>query len=145
RVLDVNDVVTGLDKMLRRLIGEDIELVTALDRGVGPVKADPAQLEQVVMNLAKNAVEAMGVGERRELTVITSRSNGQTRVSVTDTGPGVTPALREKLFAPFFTTKPEGMGMGLNICRSIVEYHQGRLWIEPNPGGGSVFSFTLPV
>jgi two-component system sensor histidine kinase DctS len=123
-----------------------VQLELRLDPDLPPVMADRVMLEQVVMNLAKNAVEAMGASERRELTVTTSGGgDGQARVSVADTGPGVPPALRDKLFAPFFTTKAEGMGMGLNICRSIVEFHRGRLWIEPNPGGGSIFSFTLPA
>lgn len=124
--------------------GVQVELRLAPD--LPEVMADRVMLEQVVMNLAKNAVEAMAGGERRELSVATSRgADGQARVSVADTGPGVAPAFREKLFAPFFTTKPEGMGMGLNICRSIIEYHRGRLWIEENPGGGSIVSFTLPA
>jgi len=143
---DLNAVVeeaVGFIQPEARKRGVLVEL--RLDPELPPVLADRVMLEQVVMNLAKNAVEAMDGRERRELSVATSRGDGQAKVSVSDTGPGVTPALQEKLFAPFFTTKAEGMGMGLNICRSIVEYHQGRLWIEPNPGGGSVFSFTLPA
>jgi two-component system sensor histidine kinase DctS len=143
---DLNAVVeeaVGFIQPEARKRGVQVELRLAPD--LPGVMADRVMLEQVVMNLAKNAVEAMSEGERRELTVTTSRTaDGQARVSVADTGPGVAQALREKLFAPFFTTKAEGMGMGLNICRSIIEYHQGRLWLEPNAGGGSVFSFTLP-
>jgi two-component system sensor histidine kinase DctS len=123
-----------------------VQVALHLAPDLPPVMADRVMLEQVVMNLAKNAVEAMEASERRELTVSTSLTgDGQARVCVADTGPGVPPVLRQKLFAPFFTTKPEGMGMGLNICRSIVEFHRGRLWIDDNPGGGSVFSFTIPL
>ncbi|HET9699405.1 MAG TPA: ATP-binding protein [Burkholderiales bacterium] len=144
---DLNAVVeeaVGFIQPEARKRGVQVELRLAAD--LPGVMADHVMLEQVVMNLAKNAVEAMSGGERRELTVTTSRTaDGQARVSVSDTGPGIAQSLRDKLFAPFFTTKAEGMGMGLNICRSIIEYHQGRLWLEPNPGGGSVFSFTLPA
>ncbi|MBI4988454.1 MAG: PAS domain S-box protein [Rhodocyclales bacterium] len=112
-----------------------------------PVFADRIMIEQVVLNLVKNGVEAMQqahAGER-ELKV-TARLDGSTvEVAVADRGCGMTDEQLERLFVPFFTTKAEGMGMGLNICRSIVEYHDGRLWAQPNPGGGSVFRFTLPI
>jgi two-component system, LuxR family, sensor histidine kinase DctS len=82
------------------------------------------------------------VKERR--VVISAASDGDlVTISVADKGSGVTDDTAEKLFSPFFSTKTEGMGMGLNICRSIIEFHQGRLWFEPNQGGGSVFKFTL--
>jgi signal transduction histidine kinase len=110
--------------------------------------ADKIMIEQVVLNLVKNGLEAMRDTPRleREL-AISARANGADfiEVKVADRGYGVLVGQTEKLFAPFFTTKPEGMGMGLNICRSIIEFHQGRLWALANSGGGSVFSFTLPV
>jgi two-component system sensor histidine kinase DctS len=81
----------------------------------------------------------------RELVVATDVTERAVTVSIADRGCGIDPAQQERLFEPFFTTKPEGMGIGLNICRSIVELHHGRLWAEPNPGGGTVFSFSLPV
>jgi hypothetical protein len=82
----------------------------------------------------------------RELVVSARRDDaGAVEVAVADRGHGIGEEETERLFAPFYTTKAEGMGMGLNICRSIVEYHDGRLWAQPNPGGGSVFLFTLPV
>jgi PAS domain S-box-containing protein len=110
--------------------------------------ADKIMIEQVILNLVKNGVEAMHDTPRgeREL-AISARANGKDfiEVNVADRGPGVPAGQSEWLFAPFYTTKPEGMGMGLNICRSIIEFHHGRLWTVANPGGGSVFSFTLPL
>jgi C4-dicarboxylate-specific signal transduction histidine kinase len=113
-----------------------------------PVFADRIMIEQVVLNLVKNGIEAMQrtPPALRELSV-TARVDGAraVEVAVADRGQGIDAAQAEQLFAPFFTTKPEGMGMGLNICRSIIEYHDGRLWAEAGAGGGSVFRFTLPV
>ena len=108
-------------------------------------------LEQVLLNLIRNAMEAMsGTPEAQRLLQISITSN-QTElfVKVLDCGTGIAPEVREKLFTAFFTTKPEGMGIGLSICRSIIEFHRGRLWAEDNPqsptGNGTIFSFTLPL
>ena len=122
--------------------------------GVPPVFVDRIQVQQVLFNLIRNALEAMtdeAVGGRRgprhrELVVTTSLAGpGTVEIAVADTGPGLAPEVAERLFTPFVTTKPGGMGVGLSICRTIVEAHGGRLWAEPNPGGGAVFCFTLPV
>ncbi len=113
-----------------------------------PVFADRIMIEQVVLNLVKNGIEAMQQAHTldRELVVSACRDEaGMVEVAVADRGHGIDGETADRLFAPFYTTKQEGMGMGLNICRSIVEYHDGRLWAQPNPGGGSVFRFTLPV
>ncbi len=113
-----------------------------------PVFADRIMIEQVVLNLVKNGIEAMQqapVGGRELSVSARLGGDGAVEVTVADRGHGIGEEEAEKLFAPFYTTKQEGMGMGLNICRSIVEYHGGRLWAQPNPGGGSVFRFTLPV
>ncbi len=109
--------------------------------------ADRVMLEQVILNLTKNAIEAMADTPpgSREVTIETGRENGQLIITVADRGCGIEPDQLERLFLPFYTTKQEGMGMGLNICRSIVEYHHGRLWVEPNPGGGSRFRVSLPL
>ncbi len=113
-----------------------------------PVFADRIMIEQVVLNLVKNGIEAMQQtpADERELSV-TARLDGgdMVEVAVTDRGCGMTEAQAERIFDPFFTSKAEGMGMGLNICRSIIEYHGGRLWAQPNAQGGSVFRFTLPT
>jgi two-component system sensor histidine kinase DctS len=123
-------------RIAARLAEEDPEL-----------QADPLLLQQVVLNLLRNAMDAMAATppERREITVATEAGPTSVTVSISDRGCGIPPDVRAQLFQPFFSTKAEGMGMGLNICRSIVEFHRGRVWAEPNPGGGSVFSFSVPV
>jgi two-component system sensor kinase FixL len=104
------------------------------------------QIQQVIVNLKRNAIEAMENCERRELTVSTHVIDGHgIRVDVADTGPGICEAIKERLFEQFTTTKPHGLGVGLSISRSIIEAHHGRLWAEPNPGGGTIFSFVLPL
>ena len=109
------------------------------------VIADKVQVQQVLLNLIRNAMEAMRESERRELVVSTVPAmEGMVRISVADTGPGIAPHIMAQLFQPFVTTKSYGMGVGLSVSRTIVEAHGGRLWAEPNPGGGAVFFFTLP-
>jgi two-component system sensor histidine kinase DctS len=117
-------------------------------QGMRPeLMADQVMLEQVLLNLMRNATEAMqdAPAERRRLTIKLRQIGQQMEIRVIDRGTGITPEVQEKLFTPFFSTKPEGMGMGLNICRSIIEFHQGRLWIESNPEGGTIFVITLPI
>lgn len=111
------------------------------------VTADRILIEQVVLNLARNGIEAMAhtPPRQRRLSIAVAVDGDQVVVSVADNGSGVPPEVAENLFQPFFTTKDEGMGMGLNICRSIIEVHQGRLWFEPHDGGGAVFRFSLPT
>ncbi len=108
------------------------------------VLVDKIQIQQVVHNLMRNALEAMQEVERRELKIVTRRLDGDTvAVIVSDTGPGIAPEIAATLFQPFMTTKRHGMGVGLSISRTIVESHGGRLWAENNPGGGTIFRFTL--
>jgi PAS domain S-box-containing protein len=102
------------------------------------------QIQQVLVNLMRNAIEAMTGGERRELEVRTTLVNDHTiDIAIADSGPGLAEPVANHLFEPFISTKPGGMGLGLSICRSIVEAHGGRLRGEPNPGGGTIFRFTL--
>jgi two-component system, LuxR family, sensor histidine kinase DctS len=110
-------------------------------------QADRLLLQQVVLNLLRNAMDAMVATppQDREILVATEAGATSVTVSIADRGCGIPPEVQEQLFQPFFTTKPEGMGMGLNICRSVMELHRGRVWAEPNPRGGTVFSFSLPV
>ena len=110
---------------------------------------DRVMIEQVLLNLMRNAIEAMSTtslpADRRVLTVKLSRVGDHVQIHVIDRGPGITKEVLDKLFTPFFSTKTEGMGMGLNICRSIIEFHRGRLWIEENPQGGTVLVVSLPI
>jgi signal transduction histidine kinase len=107
---------------------------------------DRVQIEQVAFNLIRNAIESMERTARRTLTLATDlNADAMVEVSVADTGPGLSPEIRSKLFEPFVTSKPSGLGIGLSICRVIVEAHGGQLRAENNPGGGTVFRFTLPL
>jgi len=110
------------------------------------VLADKVQVQQVLINVMRNAVEAMEGSHRRELSIYTGMAeDNMVMISVTDTGTGISDEIAAQLFQPFVTTKRHGMGVGLSISRTIVEAHGGRIWIEPNPGGGTVFHLTLPA
>jgi two-component system, LuxR family, sensor kinase FixL len=110
------------------------------------VLIDAIQIQQVIVNLMRNAIEAMELSERRDLT-IASEINEDRRVwvSIVDTGPGIAPEIADRLFQPFVTTKAQGMGVGLSICRAIIEGHGGELAMEANPEGGTIFRFSLPA
>ncbi len=133
-----------------------LALIGARDRGakvdlriaseLPEIAVDRIQIEQVVVNLVRNAIEAMEGGARQELTVTAALGvDGGVEISVADTGPGIAPEVAERLFQPFVTTKQNGIGIGLSICHSIVEAHGGALGAEPNPAGGTIFRFTLPT
>ena len=112
------------------------------------VQADRIQLQQVLLNLILNAIEAMSAvnqGPRELLISSVSNAVDSVLVAVRDSGPGLTPESFDRLFQAFHTTKPGGMGMGLSICRSIVEAHGGRIWATPNAPRGAIFQFTLPA
>jgi two-component system sensor kinase FixL len=110
------------------------------------VVIDKVQIQQVVVNLMRNAIEAMEESHRRDLTISTKMLDEDVvAISIVDTGPGIAPEVADRLFQPFVTTKAQGMGVGLSICRSIVEAHSGRLWAEPNPDGGTIFHLTVPA
>lgn len=116
----------------------------AVDPAVDRVLADKVQIQQVLLNLIRNAIDAMDEAPKRELAItVTPVDSDLARVSVSDTGGGIAEELADQLFQPFVTSKRAGMGVGLSISRTIVETHGGRIWFEPNPGGGTVFHFTL--
>jgi len=123
---------------------KSIDTMFDLDAVASPVLVDKVQIQQVLINLIRNAVEAMEEAPERRLSV-TSRdeSAGYVRVTVADTGPGVGPEIVGQLFTAFVSTKAEGMGLGLSICRTIIEANGGRIWLEPGESGGSTFHFTL--
>ncbi|WP_052772931.1 ATP-binding protein [Luteimonas sp. FCS-9] len=127
---------------------QQLRIELALPAPLPPVYADRVMVEQVLLNLVKNAIEAMReVPAAQRGLRIEARVNldGEIEVRVCDRGPGLSPAQSEQLFSPFYTTKSDGLGIGLAICRSIIEYHEGRLFFEARDGGGSVFGFTLPT
>ena len=148
RVVDLNTVVTGAIAMLRRVLGETIELDERLLPGVAPVRADPGQLEQVILNLAVNARDAMPDGGRLVIETATAAigDDESVRLSVTDTGSGMAAEVRAHLFEPFFTTKEAGKGTGLGLAtvHAIVTQAGGRVEAESAPGRGSTFHVRLP-
>ena len=122
------------------------KMIVELDRELPAVQIDKIQVQQVVINLVRNAVEAMQSVDRRELTITTSadQENG-VEVTISDTGPGLPPEVAARIFHPFVTTKEKGMGIGLSICQSIIEAHGGQIWATANETGGVAFHFRLPA
>jgi PAS domain S-box-containing protein len=147
--LDINEAIREVIEFTHgEALKNGASVQTALGEGLPLIQGDRVQVQQVVLNLIVNAVQAMReiVEGRRELRISTARGepNG-VQVAVEDSGPGFAPASPEHLFAPFYTTKPGGLGMGLSICRSIIEAHGGRLWVTANRPQGAVLHFTLPT
>ena len=160
QVLDLDTVITGVEDMLHRTLGEHVELVTSLAGDLHPVLADPGQLEQVLVNLAVNARDAMPGGgtlsiDTSNITVDADSIAGgaesplgqQVRLRVSDTGTGMSPEVIEHAFEPFFTTKTDGGGTGLGLATvyGILKQADGHIRIYSEPGGGTTFSITLPV
>ena len=144
---DINQIILTVLSLVRvELQQHSVDRQTQLNEHLPNVLGDKVQLQQVVLNLVMNAVAAMQSVQTRVLKVQTDQTNaGMVRVSIEDTGTGIDPSNIDRLFKPFFTTKANGMGMGLAICRSIIENHDGRIWVSPRTNGGSIFQFELPT
>lgn len=148
QALQLHEVVEDILDLLKiDLARRKVSVKYEPAEGLPPIWGDRIHLQQVVLNLVMNSVEAMArlPEEQRRIVVRTAHRSGRVTVSVSDSGPGVAPDRQQNLFEPFFTTKKEGMGMGLSIARTIVEAHEGRIWVENNPDAGATFYFTLPV
>ncbi len=146
--LDVNEIVDEACTMA--LVGtrnDGFRITSEMAVDLPPIMANKIQIQQVVVNLLRNSVDAMsGDWVWREIRVATSLNGDDgVEIMVSDTGSGLPEIVAKQLFKPFVTTKADGMGVGLSICRSIVEDHGGRLWTEPNPGGGTIFAFNIAV
>ena len=140
----INEVLVLAQSVTHR---NRVSVQTALAEGLLPVLGDRIQLQQVLLNLILNAAEAMGAADvrARELMISTEQNQAGVLVAVRDSGPGIDPAHLDRVFDAFYTTKSSGTGMGLSICRSIIQAHGGKLWAEANEPRGAVFQFTLPA
>ncbi|MCS3472079.1 signal transduction histidine kinase [Pseudomonas sp. JUb42] len=146
--LNVADTITGILALVHsELEQQRVQLNLQIPEGLPPLLADRVQVQQVLLNLILNASEAINAArdERRELEIrVDQQPSGQLGFAVCDTGIGLDTESAERLFEAFYTTKAEGMGIGLAVSRSIIEAHGGRIWASANPGGGAIFHFTLP-
>ena len=146
---DLNEAVREVLKLVRSdLVNQGVAVHTELAPALPAVNADRVQLQQVLLNLVMNACDAMagGLAGDRKLIIRTGLAGDEgIRVSVADRGAGLAPENLEKAFEPFFTTKVQGMGLGLSVCRTIINAHGGKLWAANNPERGATFHFTLPA
>jgi C4-dicarboxylate-specific signal transduction histidine kinase len=147
--VDLNDIVADVLQLAdRKLLESNVNVTTKLATNMPAVRADPVQLKQVLLNLVVNACDAMAENwpGNRGLTIATSCDGERfAQVLVSDRGSGIAATVEQRLFQPFVTTKSTGIGLGLSICRSIIEAHGGRLWAANNPDRGATFSVALPI
>jgi C4-dicarboxylate-specific signal transduction histidine kinase len=144
----INDAILEVIALTRaEAANNSVSVRTQLAEGLPRVQGDRVQLQQVLINLIINAIEAMrDVGEEERELLISSRNEPEgVSIEVRDSGPGLVPAALERVFEAFYTTKSDGLGLGLSICRSIIEAHNGRLWASPNTPRGAVFGFIAPA
>jgi len=144
--VDMNSFIEGIMMLMEKQLKEaDIRLVTEFDGKIPTVKISPNQMRQVILNIVKNAIEAMPRGGT--LTLSTRCDDGILKIAVQDTGLGMTDEVRQKIFDAFFTTKEQvrGVGLGLSVCYGIVQDHGGEIEVQSTPGKGSAFCITLPV
>jgi signal transduction histidine kinase len=146
--VDLNEVARETIEFLSALaIAREVDLTSLINQTPLPIKGDRIQLQQVILNLIVNAIDAMSgmPSAERKITVSTARDDNSAHLSVSDVGPGIPSGKFSKVFEPFFSTKPNGMGMGLSIARTIVEAHGGQLSAQSRAGGGAVFSVRLQL
>jgi C4-dicarboxylate-specific signal transduction histidine kinase len=147
--LEMNEAILEVIALTHgEVLKDGVSVQTQLAEGLPLIQGDRVQLQQVILNLILNAVQAMsGVSERsRELLISTEKeASGAVLVTVQDSGPGLNPESVDSVFDPFYTTKPQGMGMGLSICRSVVDAHGGRIWASRTAGPGATIQFSLPL
>ena len=147
--LDLNEVVREVIVLTHsEALKTGVSVKTQFADGLSLIAGDRVQLQQVVLNLVVNAIQAMATvaGGVRDLLITTARTEANfVLVRVADSGPGLDPQTLEHVFDPYYTTKPDGLGMGLAICHSIIDAHNGRLWANANEPRGAVFQFTLPA
>ncbi len=124
---------------------EGVDVEVDLEPDLPPVLIDSVQVQQVLLNLVRNSIDALSGRETGAISIATARRSDVVEVVVSDTGPGVPPEVRERLFEPFVSTKPDGIGIGLSICRTIVEAHGGEIFFDTGAGNGSTFRFTIPI
>jgi len=144
--VDINSAILEVVDLARsEIVKNEVAARTDLAEGLPFVKGDRVELQQVVLNLVMNAIEAMSSAQTRELTITTRKGAGrEVSVAVQDSGCGLTADQHKYLFQPFYSTKPSGLGLGMSICRVIVEKHGGRLWAVPGVSEGAIFQFTVP-
>ncbi|HTO63017.1 MAG TPA: AAA family ATPase [Bradyrhizobium sp.] len=147
--LNINEAIREVIELARsEAVKNGVSLQTELEDGLPLVKGDRVQLQQVILNLIVNAIQAMGTVAKGSRNVVITTAQGEpdgVLVAVKDSGPGLAADSLERVFDPFYTTKPGGLGMGLSICRSIIEAHGGRLWVTPNQPLGAIFQFVVPA
>jgi two-component system sensor histidine kinase DctS len=148
QALRVNQLVDGILTLIELQARKHfVAIEVRVPPDLPQISADRMMLEQVLLNLTRNAIEAMQAvpPERRVLLIEAALERGQVVLSVQDRGHGIAPEVAERLFSPFFSTKAEGMGMGLSICRTAIEFHGGTLTHRDHPQGGTIFAFALPA
>jgi signal transduction histidine kinase len=145
--VDINNLILTVLSIVRiELRKNGIEVQPLLDETLPRVECDHVQIQQVILNLVINAIEAMQTTQPRVLRIRTSLVKPfLVNVSIEDTGAGIDPAIRDRIFRALYTTKASGMGMGLSICHSIIESHKGRIWASAGTSNGSIFQFELPT
>lgn len=152
RAIDLNPLIAGMERSLLTVLGESVELQIIAGPNLGRVMADPGQVEQVIMNLVRNARDAMPAGGRIRIETSAgesgedaARAHGMVLLSICDSGGGIDPAVLERVFQPFFTTKDKHTGLGLSIVHGIVTQSGGAVWVRSAPGEGATFTVALPL